>query len=365
MEYYGILSIQRWEIRPGETDRKDPLEETLAQNQRLKFSVVGAGRIGEVHAKNIARNPYARVSSVFDVNRTRANDLADQVDANVAETIEDALSKSNCDGVIICSATNTHADLIERAAREGVAIFCEKPIDLDIERVEACADNVKNSDSIIQLGFNRRFDPSHANVRNAVENNELGRLQHVLITSRDPHPPHAEYIPVSGGIFRDMAIHDFDMACFLCAERPVSLYASGASLVSKEIQAAGDFDTATISLKMPSGVIVTIQNSRNCAYGYDQRLEVFGTEGMIQSANQRATSVVRHTGAATQVQSPYQDFFQDRYRDSYRVELDDFIDCVIGNKKPSCNFDDGRTALIIANAAEQSARSSMPVEVKY
>ena len=337
----------------------------MERHQRIKLSVIGAGRIGEVHAKNIANNPLATVSSVFDVDRARANALAEQVGSNIAESLEDALSNSNCDGVVICSATNTHADLIERAANEGVAIFCEKPIDLDIERVEVCAENVKNSESFIQLGFNRRFDPSHAGLRNAIEEKEVGQIQHILITSRDPYPPHAEYIPVSGGIFRDMAIHDFDMACFLCGERPTSLFATGACLVSKEVEAAGDFDTATITMNMPSGAMITIQNSRNCAYGYDQRIEVFGAGGMIQSANQRATSVVRHTGSATQVQPTYHGFFQDRYHDSYRVELDEFIECVIKNKKPSCDFEDGRAALIIANAAERSARSNLPVEISY
>ena len=339
-------------------------EEKLDRS-RVNLSIIGAGRIGEVHALNIAQNPLANVSHVFDVDHARAQALATKVGAQGAETLESALSKSTCDGVVICSATNTHADLIERASTEGIAIFCEKPIDLDIERVEACAENVKNSDSIIQLGFNRRFDPSHAGLRNAIAENEVGPLQHLLITSRDPHPPHTEYIPVSGGIFRDMAIHDFDMACFLCAERPVSLVASAACLNSKEIEAAGDFDTATITMKMPSGTIVTIQNSRNCAYGYDQRIEAFGPGGMVQSANQRATSIVRHTAGTTQAQQTYHGFFQDRYNDSYRIELDEFIQCVVDNKKPSCDFEDGRAALIIANAAERSARSNLPVDIQY
>ncbi len=337
----------------------------MEERKNLRLSVIGAGRIGEVHAKNISQNPLATVASIFDVDKPRAAMLATQVGAKIADTLDEALSNKNCDGVVICSATNTHADLIEQAAKQDIAIFCEKPIDLAIERVDACAKNIQNSKSPIQLGFNRRFDPSHASLREAIRQNEIGCIQHIVITSRDPYPPPTEYIYVSGGIFRDMSIHDFDMACFLSGERPISVFASGECRISKNIAAAGDYDTVTITMRMRSGILVTIHNSRNCAYGYDQRIEVFGSEGMIQSANQQGTSTVRYTDKATQIQPVYHGFFQDRYHDSYRIELEHFINCLAKNEKPSVNFDDGRAALIIANAAERSARSNMPEEIEY
>ena len=337
----------------------------MEKETKLRLAIFGAGRIGEVHAKNIHANPLASVECVYDVDAERADNLARKVDARVAESVEDAVSGNECDGVVICSATNTHADLIEIAALKELAIFCEKPIDLDIERVERCAAKIHGRNAPIQLGFNRRFDPSHAAVRRAIEHGDLGCIQHIIITSRDPHPPHADYIPVSGGIFRDMAIHDFDMACFLSGELPVSVFASGECLVCDGISNAGDFDTATTTLRMASGALATIHNSRNCAYGYDQRIEVFGSEGMIQSGNQSALGTIRYTQSQTQATTPYHSFFQDRYDESYKLELDDFISRVANAASPSVGFTEGRAALIIANAAEQSARAGALININY
>jgi myo-inositol 2-dehydrogenase/D-chiro-inositol 1-dehydrogenase len=256
-------------------------------------------------------------------------------------------------GVVICTSTDTHVELIELAARQGKAVFCEKPIDLDMAKVDRCLEAVARAGVPLFIGFNRRFDPSFRALRDALARGEAGRLEVLRITSRDPSPPPAEYVKVSGGLFRDMMIHDLDMARFLLPEPPVEVFATGACLVDPAIGAAGDVDTAVVVLRTAAGVLCTIDNSRRAAYGYDQRIEAFGSLGMIAANNVTATTLVRASAAGVVTDRPLH-FFLERYAEAYRAELEHFVDVLEGRAAPSVTGGDGRAALALADAAARS-----------
>lgn len=250
----------------------------------FNIALLGAGRIGQVHAANIASHSATTLWSVVDPNQEFATRLATQYQARQQSLIE-AMTDPDVHAVLIASATDTHADLIEMAARHGKAIFCEKPVHLDLARVRDCLKVVKEYDVPLFIGFNRRFDPQFRRVKTDAQAGRIGKPESLLIISRDPSPPPAEYVRVSGGMFRDMTIHDFDMARFIMGEEPVSVYAQGSNLVDPAIGEAGDIDTAFIVLKYASGAMATIVNSRRSSYGYDQRLELHGSEGLLCAGN--------------------------------------------------------------------------------
>jgi myo-inositol 2-dehydrogenase/D-chiro-inositol 1-dehydrogenase len=333
----------------------------------VRFALFGAGRIGALHAANIAAShPRARLSWVYDTNAAAATATAARYDARVAASVEAALADPDVDAVLIASSTDTHVDLITAAARAGKAILCEKPIDLDIERVERCRSAIADSGVAVQLGFNRRYDRSHRAVREAVRAGQIGALELLLITSRDPGLPPLSYLPVSGGIFRDMTIHDFDLARFILGDDPVTdLYATGSIMVEPQLRELGDVDTAMVVMRAASGALVHINNSRRAVYGYDQRVEAFGATGMVQSDNLRASSLTRSDAHATDAREPLLNFFIERYRQAYLDELGEFIDVVEGNRQPTAGFEDGRCALILANAALESLRSGSSVQVRF
>jgi myo-inositol 2-dehydrogenase/D-chiro-inositol 1-dehydrogenase len=246
--------------------------------------------------------------------------------------------------------------------RAGKAVLCEKPIDLDLGRVDACRAEIGTLADRVMVGFNRRFDPSFGDIRRRVAAGEIGALEQLLIISRDPAPPSAAYVATSGGLFRDMTIHDFDMARYFLGE-VVEVTAAGASLISDEIAAAGDIDGAVVVLRGASGALCSITNSRRCAFGHDQRLEAFGELGMLTAANQLPTSV-RFSGAAhTEVAPPYHHFFLDRYTPAYRAEMDHFVTAIETGSTPSPGFADGRAALVLADAANESLRTGTTVKV--
>ncbi len=255
-----------------------------------RLALLGAGRIGKVHAGAIAADKRAKLVAVADANEAAARAIADSVGADV-RTVDEIEKSDDIDAVLICTPTNTHADLIERFSRAGKAAFCEKPIDLDIARVRACLAVIRDTGAKVMLGFNRRFDPHFAAVHKAIEDGRIGNVEMVTITSRDPGAPPAEYIKVSGGIFRDMTIHDFDMARFLLGEEIESVSASAAVLVDPKIEELGDFDSASVILTTPSGRQCVISNSRRASYGYDQRIEVHGSLGAVSAENQRPVSI--------------------------------------------------------------------------
>ena len=327
----------------------------------LRFALLGAGRIGKVHARAVASNPQARLVAVADAFEKAAKDLASAYGAEV-RTIDAIEKAGDIDAVIICTPTDTHADLIERFAKAGKAIFCEKPIDLSVKRVEKCLAVVDKTNATLMVGFNRRFDPHFAAVRKAIDDGAIGSVEMVTITSRDPGPPPLDYIARSGGIFRDMTIHDFDMARFLLGEEPVAVSAHASVLVDKKIGEAGDFDSVSVILETASGKQAVISNSRRATYGYDQRIEVLGEKGLVSAENLRATNV-EIANAEGYRREPLLNFFMTRYTEAYRAEIAAFIATIAAGKPVSPSGEDGLRALLLADAALRSAKEKRAVEV--
>ena len=332
----------------------------------LKLALLGVGRIGKIHAANIALNLKCSIECVYDIDSSAANKIAGLYGGTVALSPEDAISNPNVDIVYICSATSTHTQYILLAAKAGKAIFCEKPIDLDIDRVNNCKKELEKYNVPIHIGFNRRFDPSHLSANERKNKGEIGKLEQIIITSRDPSGPSAAYLKVSGGMFRDMTIHDFDLTCFILQNDPiVEIYATGDRLFSAEAKEANDIDTAMIIMKSESGVLCHINNSRHASYGYDQRVELFGNKGMLISDNQTSTSVTKYNNETTDSKDPILNFFIERYDVAYKNQLENFINCIINKKPTTVNFEDGRKALIIANAAYDSLENKKIVKINY
>ncbi|MGV1753197.1 inositol 2-dehydrogenase [Agrobacterium sp. CG674] len=326
-----------------------------------RLALLGAGRIGKVHAKAIASDARAKLVAVVDAFPESAQAIANESGCEIS-TIDAVLANPDIDAVIICTPTNTHADLIERFARAGKAIFCEKPIDLDVARAAACIEVVKETGAKIMLGFNRRFDPHFRAVREAIDNGRIGDVEMVTIVSRDPGAPPPEYIKVSGGIFRDMTIHDFDIARFLLGEEIVSVFATGSVLVDPRIGELGDYDSASIILTTASGRQASISNSRRATYGYDQRIEVHGSLGSVAAENQRPVSIEVATKDGY-TRPALHDFFMTRYTEAYAAEIKAFIDSVENDVAPSPSAHDGLIALKLADAALKSAREKVLVQI--
>jgi myo-inositol 2-dehydrogenase/D-chiro-inositol 1-dehydrogenase len=326
----------------------------------LTFCQFGAGRIGLIHAANIAAHPGAELRYVVDVNQPAAEALAAKYGAKVT-TADAALADPAVKAVLIASSTDTHADLIERAAKAGKAILCEKPVDLSLARVDACLKVADKAGVPLLIGFNRRFDPSFSTLRQELKDGAIGKLELLTITSRDPGPPPMAYIKVSGGLFRDMMIHDFDLARWLLGEEPIEVYATASCLVDPAIGQAGDIDTAAVVLRTKSGTIAQISNSRRAVYGYDQRIEAFGAGGMLRAENRTPTTVERSTGVAVSRDKPLH-FFLERYAEAYRAELDHFVTAVSKGEKLSVGGADGRAALALAEAALESSKTGKPVK---
>lgn len=326
----------------------------------VNFALLGAGRIGRVHAKAVSSNPDAKLVAVADAFPAAAQSIAAQYGAEV-RTIDDIEAARDIHAVIICTPTDTHADLIEKFARAGKGIFCEKPVDLDIARVKACIDVVKETDAKLMVGFNRRFDPHFMAVKQAIDNGRIGKVEMITITSRDPGPPPLDYISRSGGIFRDMTIHDFDMARFLLdGEAIASVSAHAAVLVDPAIGAAGDYDSVTVILETVTGRQVVISNSRRATYGYDQRIEVHGSLGSASAENQRPISIEVAT-AEGYTRPPLHDFFMTRYTEAYANEIAGFIAAIESGALISPSGEDGLLALELADAALESVKSGRRV----
>ena len=332
----------------------------------INFALIGAGRIGKMHAEIINANSDANLKFVYDVNSQLANEVANMSNAEVANTPEDAINSSEIDAVLIASATPTHIQFIKMSANAGKAVFCEKPIDLDISKVNQCKNELKDIKTPIQIGFNRRFDLSHSKVQEAKAKKEIGELEMIVITSRDPAAPGLDYLNAAGGFFRDTTIHDFDLSRFILGNDPIiEVSAFGENLFDQNVRIAKDFDTAMFILKSKSGVLIHINNSRRAVYGYDQRVEVFGSQGMVISNNQTTNSVERFTNTSTSSKDLIHFFFIERYQQAYRDQFKSFIECMKKNITPKVTFEDGRKALIIANAAYESFENKQTVEINY
>ena len=333
----------------------------MTQEAPLSIAQFGAGRIGQIHASNIAVMKDARLRYVVDVNVDAAQKLAARYGAKAVSERE-AFADREVDAVLIASSTDTHARLAIEAARAGKAIFCEKPIDLSLKKVDQCLAEVEKAGVPMFVGFNRRFDPSFAALKRRLDAGEVGAVEQVVISSRDPGPPPLAYVKVSGGMFRDMTIHDFDMARWLLGEEPVEVFAMGECLVDRKIGAAGDIDSAMVLLRTASDRMCHINNSRRALYGYDQRIEVAGAKGMLRAENLGETTVEHFTAKGTVADRPL-DFFLERYADAYRAEMASFL-LALKNKQPMpVGARDGRQALVLAEAALESHKKKVPVKI--
>ena len=327
----------------------------------IRFGILGAGRIGKVHAATIAKSSKAKVVFIADAMPKAAVELAKSVGAEVA-SVEDIIKSKNVDAVLIATPTDTHADYIELAARAGKAILCEKPVSLSVARIEKCLKVVEKTKAKLMIGFNRRFDPNFANLEQRIRRGDIGAVELVTVISRDPGPPPVDYIKRSGGLYRDMMIHDFDMARFLVGEEFVVVQALGASLVDKEIGKAGDVDTASVQMQTASGKICVITNSRRATYGYDQRMEVHGAKGMLRAGNVHNTTVELANASGFQG-DPVLNFFTERYGVAYANEVNSFIDGVAKGVSARPNGHDGLQAQKLADAATKSWSTGRPVKV--
>ena len=333
-------------------------------NQQLNVGIIGAGRIGKVHAENLAfRVPEARALAITDLNREAAERVASRCGIpTVAGSVDQILADRAIQAVLICSSTDTHAELIIRAAQAGKHIFCEKPIAHSLARIDAALAAARQAGVKLQIGFNRRFDSNFARVRAAVANGEVGTPRLLHIISRDPAPPPVSYVKVSGGIFLDMTIHDFDMARFLIGDEVEEIYTVAGVMVDPAIGEAGDLDTALLVLRFRNGVIGTIDNCRQAAYGYDQRVEILGSAGSIATANCYPNQATISTGQNVRRDLPL-NFFMERYTDSFATEVRSFVQSVVEDKPTAVTGMDGRIPVVMGLAARKSYDERRPVKL--
>jgi myo-inositol 2-dehydrogenase / D-chiro-inositol 1-dehydrogenase len=327
----------------------------------IDVAVFGAGRIGKIHAANLAKQPGVRLKYVVDVNRDAAAALASQYDAQVTD-VDGAIGDASVGATVVCSSTDTHADLILASAAQRKHVFCEKPVDLTIERARACADAVAQAGVVCMIGFQRRFDPTFSALKARIGAGEIGDPEMLVVTSRDPGAPPVEYIKHSGGIFKDMLIHDFDIFRWILDDEADTVHATGSCLTDPAIADAGDIDSAVVTIRTMRGRLCQINTSRRAAYGYDQRFELLGSAGMLQAGNVRPTEVTAYTSASVSNDKP-EAFFLERYRAAYAAEIAHFFDAVNHGKPVRTTVADGLKALEIAEAATTSWREKRIVKL--
>jgi myo-inositol 2-dehydrogenase/D-chiro-inositol 1-dehydrogenase len=336
----------------------------MTKRSRVNIGVIGVGRIGRLHTSHLASLiPQAKVVALADVWLEAAELCASEF--GIDQAVEDhrvIMDNPDIEAVVVCSSTDTHSRMIEEAAEAGKHIFCEKPVDFDLARIDRALSAVEKAGVKLQIGFNRRFDPNFRRVREAILEGKIGDLHILRITSRDPEPPPLEYVKVSGGIFLDMTIHDFDMARYLSGSEVEEVYTAGAVMVDPAIGEAGDLDTAIITLKFENGVLGTIDNSRRAVYGYDQRVEAFGSAGMVDVSNNRPTTAKLSTADCVQEDLPLF-FFMERYTESYIAEMREFIRCILEDRIPPVSGIDGRIPVVIGKAARLSYDENRPVKL--
>ncbi len=330
--------------------------------QKLSIGLIGAGRIGKVHAQSIANQVAdAEIVRVADALPDAAAAIGRQYNIPFSDNYKDVLQDDGVKAILICSSTDTHAQMMIEAAAAGKHIFCEKPIDHDLSRIDAALSAVERAGVKLMVGFNRRFDLNFQKVKETISSGAIGEPHLLKITSRDPAPPPISYIKVSGGLFMDMTIHDFDMARFLFGEVE-EVFATGGVLVDPAIGEAGDIDTAIITLKFANGAMGTIDNSRQAVYGYDQRVEAFGSEGMVDIKNNLPNTHAFYGADGVVSEKPLY-FFLERYMDAYGREMAAFVDCVVHDKPSPVTGQDGRAPVVIAMAALKSLQENRPVKL--
>lgn len=328
------------------------------------IAVLGAGRIGKIHAANVAASKFAKLVVVADPFAEAASRLADELGAEAMTDCEAAIDRADVDAIVIGTPTHTHINLMLRAVRLGKAVLCEKPIDLDMAKSLAAVEEVERLNGRVMLAFNRRFESTFAEMRAAIEAGDIGDVRQVIITSRDPGLAPEDYIQHSGGIFRDMTIHDLDIGRWLLGEEPVEINAIGSRLIDPAMmEKYDDYDTAMVQMQTASGKQCHINNCRNAVYGYDQRIEVFGSTGMLQMDNLRPTTIRRWSADVTDAREPLLNFFLERYQQAYKSELDAYIDALVNKKPLPTTVQDGLKALKLADAALESVATGRTVKL--
>ena len=332
----------------------------------INIALLGLGRIGVMHGKNLMRNKAFNLKYVYDINKKLTLKISKILKSTPIDNPSIAFKDNNINAVFIASTTSTHIKLILEGIRYKKAIFCEKPLDLNINKINECKKKIKKSNPKIQLGFNRRYDPGHNNLRKELLRGKIGKLEKIIITSRDPAPPSIKYLKESGGIFKDMMIHDFDLVRFyLGSDEPEKLIATGSNISDTRFNKIKDHELASCIIRSKKGVQCIITNSRHCSFGYDQRVELFGSKGMIISENKRKNEISFYSNSSTSSKSTLMYFFIERYKDSYKNQLYDFAKFVKKNVKPLAEFEEGRRALIMANAAKKSITSKKLEKLKF
>ena len=332
----------------------------------INIALFGLGRIGSMHAQNIFLNNKCSLQYVFDIDQALAKKIAKKFNSISIENTRIAYNDKNVDVIFITTPTSTHIKYIMEAVKFKKTIFCEKPLDLNINKINECKKFIKKYNPKIQVGFNRRYDPGHYALKKSIQIGEIGKLEKIIITSRDPAPPSMAYLKVSGGIFKDMTIHDFDLIRFYLGNDEVKeIFATTTNLSDLRIKKINDYELAMCLIKSERGVICMINNSRHCSYGYDQRVEVFGSKGMVISGNRRDYASEKFLGSKTAIKRPLLNFFIDRYEKAYQLQLNDLVYLVQKRKNPRASFEEGRKAIIIANAAYKSLKLNKVVKINF
>ena len=332
----------------------------------INIALFGLGRIGVMHAQNIYLNNNCSLQYVFDINQALAKKIAKKFNSISIKNTRIAYTDKNVDVIFITTPTSTHIKYIMEAVKFKKTIFCEKPLDLNIKKINQCKKFIKKYNPKIQVGFNRRYDPGHYALKKSIQIGEIGKLEKIIITSRDPAPPSMAYLKASGGIFRDMTIHDFDLIRFYLDNDEVKeIFATTTNVSDLRIKKINDYELAMCLIKSKKGVICMINNSRHCSYGYDQRVEVFGSKGMVISGNRRDNASEKFLESKTAIKRPLLNFFIDRYEEAYKLQLNDLVYLVQKRKNPRASFEEGRKAIIIANAAYKSLKLNKVVKINF
>ena len=324
----------------------------------INIALFGLGRIGQMHADNLLNNKNFNLKYIFDKDQKLTKKLSKKYNSTGIQNPKIAFKDQNIKCIFIASSTNTHLKFIEEAVVNKKVVFCEKPLDLDLNKINKCEKRISKYNPKIQIGFNRRYDPAHNSLNQNLLKGKIGKLEKIIITSRDPSPPPINYLKTSGGIFKDMMIHDFDLARFYAGNDEFqSIFATGQSFSDRKLKKINDLDLATVVMKTKKGVQCIITNSRHCSFGYDQRIELFGSKGMIISDNQRDLETVLYSKNSTDNKTQLKNFFIERYSEAYKIQLNDLVKICKKNTKPLANFEDGRKSLILAEIAKKSLKS--------
>jgi len=332
----------------------------------INIALFGLGRIGQMHADNLLNNKNFNLKYIFDKDQKLTKKLSKKYNSTGIQNPKIAFKDQNIKCIFIASSTNTHLKFIEEAVVNKKVVFCEKPLDLDLNKINKCEKRISKYNPKIQIGFNRRYDPAHNSLNQNLLKGKIGKLEKIIITSRDPSPPPINYLKTSGGIFKDMMIHDFDLARFYAGKDEFeSIFATGQRFSEKKLKKINDLDLATVVMKTKKGVQCIITNSRHCSFGYDQRIELFGSKGMIISDNQRDLETVLYSKNSTDKRTQLKNFFIERYSEAYKIQLNDLVKICKKNSKPLANFDDGKKSLILAETAKKSLESKQFEKIQF